>query len=115
MFERNTIVMTLLRVQGHKDPIDKNFLHKEDATFHHTLHDTKGNRENYPHFIDSCCNGMAIRRKNVQKDNRFVTTDLTARRYEDFFQKFVDLITTEDVEPLKLFKDLELIWQRHMK
>jgi hypothetical protein len=58
---------------------------------------------------------MAVRASNILYDNQFVITDLTAKKYEMFFEAFVELVSTEDVEPLKLFEDLKDIWEHLLK
>jgi hypothetical protein len=111
MKNRGYIIDQLLKDQGYTCAVCKQPLRAESATFHHTLHDTKGNRKVYPLFINSTCNGKAVCWKCVGKDNQFVTYDVDAKLYEQAFVAIRELIRGAEVSPLKLFSDIECIWR----
>lgn len=113
--DKEEILLSLLRAQNYKDPVDKKHLPREEASRHHMLHDTKGNRKRYPLFIDSRCNGLAVRLSNILKDNQFTITDITASKYENFFKQFLLLITEETPDPRLLFADLHDIWEKALR
>lgn len=93
------------------DKVSKKRLSRNNCTYHHQLHNTRGNRENYPLFIDSLCNGLPVAAESIGKDNRFVITDQTAARFEAVFQAVKELFENEEVELMLLLQDIGLIWK----
>lgn len=81
------------------------------ATFHHSLHDTVGNRRKLPYFIDSHVNGKPVHWSCIGQDNRIVTSDLTAARYERFYSAFAEHIRANDVIITELYDYLILVWK----
>jgi len=78
-------------------------------TYHHQLHNTTGNRKNYPHFINSLCNGLPIHRECIGRDNAFRKRQYEPILYENLFEAFVRLIRECPVDYVLLFNDLRLI------
>jgi hypothetical protein len=93
-----------------KQPIGLN-----NFSYHHLLHNTTGNRKNYPHFINSLSNGLPIHTECIGKDNQFRKRQYEPFLYEQFFEAFVKLIRECPVEYMLLFQDLRLIAEDEMR
>lgn len=82
------------------------------ATFHHSLHNTSGNRAKYPYFIDSHANGKPVHWHCIGRDNRFVTKDLAAGHYEAFYRAFADYVRDQDAIDWMLYDHIRETWRR---
>jgi len=95
--------------QGNKCPVCDKPIYI--GTYHHQMHNTKGNRQNFPLSIDSRWNGMCVHQECIGKDNKFKRTDLEMRDYEFMLEVVKSFIQRHEIQWIDLEGDIKDLWE----